>query len=100
MASDFGLLEFDEQAISDVSKTGAKADSAKAGKTTANIETGEASNPAGSESAPHVEPQASAPESRVIVTPPGSSAAEPQPEEPPTDSAAAPNADTNEAAAA
>ena len=52
-----------------------------------------------------VEPQAAAPESGVIVTPPSPTAADPpsteaQPEEPPTESAAAPNADTHDAAAA
>ena len=105
VASDFGLLELDEQATSDTAKTGGKADSAKASKAASNIETGEASNPAGSESAPHVEPQASAPESGAVVAPPSPTAADPPsteapPEETPTESAAAPNADTHDAAAA
>ena len=54
VASDFGLLELDEQATSDTAKTS---------KAASNIEPGEASNPARSESVPHVEPQAAAPES-------------------------------------
>jgi hypothetical protein len=94
VASDFGLLELDEQATSDTAKTS---------KATSNIEPGEASNPAGSESAPRVEPQAAAPESGATVTPPSivtPPSTEAQPEEPPTGSAAAPNSDTNNAAAA
>ena len=103
-SSDSGLSEFDEQATSDVSKTGATADSAKASKTISNIETGEASNPAGSESAAHVEPQATAPEAEVTVTPPGSTPAatsttEAQTEEIRPESAAAPNSENINAAA-
>ena len=103
VASDFGLLELDDQATADTAKTGGKADSAKASKAASNIELGEASNPAGSESAPRVEPQAAAPESGATVTPPSivtPPSTEAQPEEPPTGSAAAPNSDTNNAAAA
>ena len=105
VASDFGLLELDEQATADTAKTGGKADSVKASKADSNIEPGEASNPAGSESAPHVEPQAAAPEPGATMTPQNPTAAAPpsieaQPEAPPTGSAAAPNLDTNDAAAA
>ena len=104
VASDFGLLELDEQATSDAAKTGGKADPAKASEAASNVELGEASNPAGSESAPRVETQAAAPEAGTTVTPPSPRAAEPpsteaQPEDPQAESAAAPNTETNNAAA-
>ena len=88
-----------------MAKTGAEADSAKASKvSSSNVEAGEASDPAGSESAPQVEPQAAAPEADVVIPPPSSTAAAPpsveaQTEAIPTDSAAAPNPDNAEAAA-
>ena len=86
-------------------RSGVKADSAKAGKTSSsNVETGEASNLAGSESAPHVEPQGAAPEAEVIVTPPSStptapSTGEAQAKEIRSESAAAPNSENTNTAA-
>ena len=104
MASDFGLLELDEQATSDTAKTGGKTHPAKASKAASNVELGEASNPAGSESAPRVGTQAAAPEAGTTVTPPSPRAAEPpsieaHPEDPQAESAAALNTETNNAAA-
>ena len=61
-SSDSGLAEFDEQAPStDVAKTGETS--------TVNVEAGEASNPAGSESAPQTESQPAAPEASDVAKP-------------------------------
>ena len=105
-SSDSGLAEFDEQAnSSDAAKTGATAASAKAGKvSSSNVKAGEAWNPAGSESVPQTESQSAMPEADVIVTPPSptpaaTSMSEAQTEEARPESAAAPNADSADAAA-
>ena len=88
-----------------MTKAGTEADSAKASKvSSSNVEAGEASNPAGSESAPHAEPQAAAPEVEVTITPPGSTPAATsitgaQTEEIRPESAAAPNSESTDAAA-
>ena len=87
-----------------MAKTGAKTDSAKAGNVSfSKVQAGEASNPAGSESAPHIEPQAAAPEADVAATPPSPTPAAPptieaQAEEAQTESNAAPTSDTADAA--
>ena len=104
-SSDSGLAEFDEQeTTSDVAKTDAAADPAKAGKASlVNVQAGEASNPVGSESAPQTESQSAAPEADVIVTPPSptpaaTSTSEAQAEEIQTETNAAPTSNTADAA--
>ena len=65
------MAEFDEQAPTvDTAKTGASSDVAKTGETSSvNEQAGEASNPAGSESAPQTESQTAIPEASDIAKP-------------------------------
>ena len=103
-SSDSGLAEFDEQATSDAAKTGDAANPAKAGKASlVNVQAGEASNPAGSESVPQTESQSTAPEADILVTPPSpappaTSTNEAQAGEIQTESNAAPTSGTADAA--